>query len=271
MKPEYLIIVLSSAIVSTAVFIFAVVKGGINKRYLYTDNFILMVSASILNLILYVQIGISFYWLITIVNGVVTLTLFMAILIFRFYRNPRRHIAGCDDEIISGADGRVIYIKELERNQLPVSVKKLRISELSEITKTDLLERPCYLIGIAMTLFDVHINRAPLGGEVILIKHTKGSAIGLNTPISTVSNERNTVVFKREDGIMTGIVQIAARGVRRCILSISEGQKVVRGEVIGKIRWGSQFDMIIPRNCEILVREGDQVFAGKTIIARILK
>ena len=153
---------------------------------------------------------------------------------------------------------------------MPVSVKKLKIANISEITKTDILKQPCYLIGIAMTLFDVHMNRAPIDGEVILVKHTSGTAIGLNTPISTVENERNTLVIKRDDGILVGIVQIAARWVDRCIVSPKEGDKVERGQIIGKIRWGSQLDMIIPRNSEILVREGEQIFAGSTIIARYL-
>jgi phosphatidylserine decarboxylase len=59
--------------------------------------------------------------------------------------------------------------------------------------------------------------------------------------------------------------------VNRCIVSASEGDRVSRGEIIGKIRWGSQLDMIIPRNCEIKVREGEQVYAGKTVIGRLLR
>ena len=68
---------------------------------------------------------------------------------------------------------------------------------------------------------------------------------------------------------MAGIVQIAARGVRRCIVMTKEGAKVTRGEIIGKIRWGSQTDLIIPRNTDIKVREGDQVYAGITVIGKL--
>ena len=121
-----------------------------------------------------------------------------------------------------------------------------------------------------MTLFDVHMNRAPIDGKIILIKHTEGTSIGLNIPLSTITNERNTVVIEREDGLKTGIVQIAARGVNRCIIMAKEGDNVKRGQIIGKIRWGSQLDMIIPRNSEIFVREGEQVHAGSTVIARYL-
>jgi phosphatidylserine decarboxylase len=122
-----------------------------------------------------------------------------------------------------------------------------------------------------MTLFDVHYNRAPIDGKVIMVKHTPGTSIGLNTPESTLTNERNTTVFQREDGVMAGVVQIAARGVNRCIVMSKEGDVLKRGEIFGKIRWGSQADLVIPRNCEILVREGEQVHAGSTIIAKLLK
>jgi len=267
---EQVVVLLSSFLMSTAIFVFFVAKGGFNRKYLYTDNLILGAVTSILTLGIYYSLDIFFIIIAPFINGTITLVLFICLFIYRFFRNPYREIPGNINDIVSGADGRVIYIKELEVNQLPVSVKKLRISSVSEITKTDILKQPCYLIGIAMTLFDVHMNRAPIDGKVILVKHTSGTAIGLNTPVSTIQNERNTVVFQRDDGVLVGIVQIAARWVDRCIVSPSEGDDVERGQIIGKIRWGSQLDMIIPRNSEILVREGEQVFAGSTIIAKYL-
>ncbi len=80
-----------------------------------------------------------------------------------------------------------------------------------------------------MTLFDVHMNRAPISGQVVLVKHTPGEYLGLNKPESTVVNERNTIVIQREDGIMAAVVQIAARYVRRCIISVEEGETVDMG------------------------------------------
>ena len=215
-----------------------------------------------------IEVPLSIF--ILILCPFIVLILFTGLFFFRFYRNPKRKISGGPNDIVSPADGRIIYIKELETNQTPVSIKKMRVANISEITKTDILQQPCYLIGIAMTLFDVHYNRAPVDGKIVLFKHTDGTAIGLNTPSSTLTNERNTVVFKREDGVNSGIVQIAARGVSRCIIMVKEGDKVNRGDIIGKIRWGSQTDLIIPRNSNILVREGEQVYAGITIIAKLL-
>jgi phosphatidylserine decarboxylase len=256
---------------SSAMFIFWVAKGGFNRRYLYTDNLMLGSASTVLSLIAWYAFNIPLWLLVPFVSGFIILVLFVLLFLYRFFRNPKRVIPGGPNDIVSSADGRVIYIKELEVNQMPVTIKKMRIADLSEITKTDLLTRPCYLIGIAMTLFDVHMNRAPIDGTVTFIRHTPGTAIGLNTPSSTITNERNTVIFERGDGITAGIVQIAARGVKRCIVTSKEGDRVARGEIIGKIRWGSQLDMIVPRNCEILVREGEQVYAGSTIIGRLLR
>lgn len=267
---EVIVILLSTFLLSTAIFIFSVVKGGINKKSLYTDNLLLGIISSSVNLLIFYISDLPLWLIVPFLSGFVVLIFYFVILFYRFYRNPKRTIPGDKNDIVSCADGRIIYIKELEEDQLPVSVKKLRISKLSEITKTEILKQPCYLVGIAMTLFDVHMNRSPIDGEITFIQHTDGTAIGLNTPSSTVTNERNTVVIVREDGVTTGIVQIAARGVRRCIITSEVGDKVQRGQIIGKIRWGSQLDMIIPRNSEILVREGEQVFAGKTLIAKYL-
>ncbi len=270
---ESIVIVLSSFLMSTAIFVFFIVKGGFNHRYLYTDNVLLGLSTSITSLVLYYTIELPFWLQMPFITGGIVLILFYFLYRYRFYRNPKRIIPGDKNDIVSGADGRVIYIREIEKNQIPFSVKKLKISKIDEITKTDILKQPCYLIGIAMTLFDVHMNRSPIDGQVKLVKHTPGMGptLGLNTPISTIQNERNTVVIEREDGLLAGIVQIAAKRVDRCIITSKEGEFVKRGEIIGKIRWGSQLDMIIPRNCTIMVREGEQVHAGSTIIGKFMQ
>jgi phosphatidylserine decarboxylase len=267
---EQIIIVLSTIILSTSVFIFWVVKGGFNRKYLYTDNVILSFISALLNLAIYYILPMPLWIMTPFISGFVVLFLFGLLFIYRFFRNPKRIIPGERNDFVSPADGRVIYIKELEANQIPVTVKKKRISHISEITKTDILKHPCYLIGIAMTLFDVHYNRAPIDGKIKMIKHTSGTAIGLNKPESTLTNERMTTVFERDDGLLAGVVQIAARGVSRCIVIKKEGDIIKRGDIFGKIRWGSQADLIIPRNCEILVREGEQVYGGSTIIAKYL-
>jgi len=266
---DIILIILTSLLYSTAAFIFWIAKGGFNKRYLYTDNILLGAAIAFFSVLLY-KSDVGLVMLLLVYSPAIGFGLFVSLFLYRFFRNPRRNITTSPDEFVSPADGRIIYIKELEKDQVPVSVKRYRLANIEEITKTTILEQPCYLIGIAMTLFDVHMNRAPIGGKIIMVKHTPGEFLGLNNPVSTIVNERNTIVIQREDGIMAAVVQIAARYVRRCIVSVSEGDQVSHGAIIGRIRWGSQADLIIPRNAEILVREGDQVYAGKTVIARLL-
>jgi len=266
---EQIILILFSLLLSSSMFIFWIAKGGFNKKYLYTDNTLLGITSAVIMLLVYSAVKIPFLVMVIIVCPFTVFILFVGLLLYRFYRNPSREIPGGANDVVSPADGRVIYIKELEANQMPVSVKKMRMANINEITKTDILQQPCYLIGIAMTLFDVHYNRAPIDGNIILMKHTDGTAIGLNTPESTMTNERNTTVIERADGIKVGVVQIAARGVSRCIVMLNVGEKLTRGQIFGKIRWGSQTDLIIPRDSIINVREGDQVHAGTTIIAKL--
>jgi phosphatidylserine decarboxylase len=266
---EQLVIILTTFLFSTAMFIFWVAKGGFNRKFLYTDNILLAIFSSFINIMIYYYVPVPLWVKVPFLSGVVVLLFFIVFYYYRFYRNPNRIIPGGKNDIVSPADGRIIYIKELEVDQMPVSIKKKKVANISEITKTNILQQPCYLIGIAMTLWDVHYNRAPIDGKIILVKHTPGTSIGLNTPESTLTNERNTTVIEREDGVKAGIVQIAAKGVSKCIVMSKEGETMKRGQIFGKIRWGSQADLIIPRHCEILVREGEQVYAGSTIIAKL--
>ena len=188
---DFIIIILSTFLLSTALFIFWIAKGGLNRKFLYTDNVWLALATAAINITVYLFVTLPLWVITPFISGFVVLVLFIALFFYRFFRNPHREIPGDSNDIVSGADGRIIYIKELEINQTPVTVKKLRIADISEITKTDILKQPCYLIGIAMTLFDVHINRSPIDGEIVMVKHTDGTAIGLNTPSSSITPALN--------------------------------------------------------------------------------
>lgn len=252
---------------STLIIGFFIIRGGFEKKYLFTDNIALAVAVSIISGLLKFNFGINNIITFMIVMPGFTFILFVLLFLYRFFRNPNRKIIKNEKHVLSPADGRIIYIKELDEGAFPVSVKKKNMIRLDEITKTDMLKTPCYLIGIAMTLFDVHINRSPVDGKVILVQHTDGDALGLRSPESTFINERNTIVIEGKDKDLYGVIQIAARGVRRCITSVENKEQVEQGQVIGKIRFGSQVDLIIPRDFVIQVREGDQVHAGLSVIA----
>jgi len=186
----------------------------------------------------------------------------------RFWRSPNRKLIAKDNEIVSPADGNIIYINKIENEQQCISIKNGRISKLEEITKTNLINIPCWQIGINMTPFDVHKNCSPIEGKIILSKHFSGSFHSLKECIAMVENERHTYVIAN-DNYKVGVVQIASRRVRRIDSYVKERQYVKKGEWIGMIRFGSQVDVFIPIEAKINVRLKQQVYAKKTIIAAI--
>jgi phosphatidylserine decarboxylase len=189
-------------------------------------------------------------------------------LLYRFYRDPDRQIPGDQDCIVSPADGRIIYIREIESGVIPNSIKGRSDITLAELTKTDILNEENYLIGIMMTLLDVHVNRAPISGKIVLNNHFHGKFLSLKDKASITENERNTMVFSA-GSMLVGIVQIASKQVRKIISYIAEGDDVQKGQRVGAILLGSQVDVILPKRLiSIQVKEGQQVYAGETILAK---
>lgn len=194
---------------------------------------------------------------------------FTAVILWSFFRDPKREFNGPDDLILSPADGRILYIRKVEKGNIPVSIKGKSNIPLMEITKTDILNQDCIIIGIIMSILDVHVNRSPVPGEVILQKHIEGKFLSLKSADSDTQNERNIIVIRNKK-FSVGIVQIASRVVRRILTFLDEGQSVNRGDKIGRIMFGSQVDVILPATCELLVKEGMYVYAGKSVIARAI-
>jgi len=157
---------------------------------------------------------------------------------------------------------------KLEAGEVPFSIKGKTISKLEELTKVDILKTPCWLVGITMTLFDVHVNRAPISGRVILSKYYRGKFISLKEGDSEVKNERNTVVIENET-TKVGVIQIASKRVRGIKSFVKTGQDVLMGERIGRIDFGSQTDIVFPINSQVKVSTGQWVCGGKTIIASL--
>lgn len=196
---------------------------------------------------------------------------FMAflVIILRFYRDPERTPPETENVILSPADGEVIYVKEIERGSSLVSTKGGRQFELTEMMATDSLADAAYLVGIDMNMLNVHVNRSPIQGKIILQKHINGKFLSLRRPESDTLNERVTTVIDNGQ-FRIGVVQIASRLVRRIVSYSKEGDRVAIGQRIGMIRFGSQVDVAIPEleNLGIVVRRGDSVKAGVSLIAR---
>jgi phosphatidylserine decarboxylase len=197
-------------------------------------------------------------------------TLFAGYILFRFFRDPDRRPRGGENHILSPADGKIIYVKKIDKGLVPVANKHSRTLKLDELTSTDVLTRGVYHVGISMTFLDVHVNRAPVSGRIVFMKHVNGSFLSLKEPDAEFRNERVVTVIER-GSMQIGIVQIASRLVRRIVPFKKEGEEVRRGEKIGMIRFGSQVDLVIPGESVISlsIKAGDRVKAGESIIAEI--
>ncbi|MDI9533347.1 MAG: phosphatidylserine decarboxylase [Bacteroidota bacterium] len=260
------VILIASLAASTLLYLYLRRKTRIDIRYLWIDNPAVAIIAA-LAVFIVIRPHISGKWLLTGIV-LVCLVIFLAFVMtmIRFWRVPRRQVSAGPGQIVSPADGRIIYIRKLTEGVVPESVKKKKVSRLEELTKTSLLNDGGWHIGINMTPFDVHKNCAPISGEVILNRHFSGKFLSLKDVASQSENERNTYVVA-DGGVKVGIVQIASRLVRRIDSYVREGEKVMQGDWIGMIRFGSQVDVIIPAGFRVITKTGRQVYAAKTIIA----
>ncbi len=259
----YLIIV---AIISTLTYLYLHKKTRISLRYLYQDNIVVIALAMLVLYLITILIPNTFSWIMYLFIPVLVLGIAFGLTMIRFWRTPNRKIVAKKNELVSPADGNVLYVKKIEKNEVPISIKNGLEARLDEITQTSILETPCWLIGINMTPFDVHKNCTPLSGKVILNKHISGKFLSLKEPKAIVENERNTLVLENEKMIM-GIVQTASKLVRRIDSYVELDQELEKGDWFGMIRFGSQVDLIIPAYCKVNVEVGEQLYAKSTVIA----
>ena len=198
------------------------------------------------------------------------LVLSFGTLAYRFYRDPERSPPAGDGLVVSPADGEVVYVKRSRDGQLPVASKHGVSVGLEELTHTALHERDAVVVGIAMSFLDVHVNRAPIAGRVVLSRHFPGRFGSLKRPETVFENERTTTLIAGSR-LEIAVVQIASRLVRQITSYVRDGQEVNLGQRIGIIRLGSQVDVVLPqrRDLCVLVGEGDRVTAGVSVIATV--
>ena len=260
-------------VASTTMYLFLHKKTRMNLKFVFIDNLIVVVLSFLVSFILYsfVLNGLSAplsFIISLIIGGIVVIGIGYGLTMIRFWRTPKRVVKAKENEIVSPADGNVLYIKKIEAGETPISIKNGKLNEISELTKTNVLESPCWLLGINMTPWDVHKNCAPITGKITLNKHTSGAFLSLKKFDALTQNERNTYVIENEK-LKIGIVQIASKGVRRIDSYVKENSMVKKGDWLGMIRFGSQVDIILPYECKIHLRIGQQTYAAKTIIASL--
>ncbi len=170
------------------------------------------------------------------------ITLFMII----FFRNPKREIPSDENAIISPADGKIIEIKE-EFEDRYIKDKVLKIS-------------------IFMTLFNVHVNRAPATGKILDIKYFKGKFHSANIKKASEENEKNIILMDVGKKRRLLFIQIAGMIARRIRCYVKEGDLLLKGEPYGAILFGSRVELYLPTDVKLKRAKGEWVKGGETII-----
>jgi len=181
--------------------------------------------------------------LLALALGLLLLAAFMAY----FFRDPRRAVPSESGLVVSPADGKVTRIERLS---------------------ADGAESPT-VVSIFLSPFDVHVNRAPIAGEVIDVTYTKGRFIAATSDNASLVNEQNALTIRGER--MTVVCkQIAGVLARRIVCWKGPGDRLERGERFGLIKFGSRTDLVLPHGVEVLVKVGERVSGGVSVIGRCL-
>jgi phosphatidylserine decarboxylase len=131
----------------------------------------------------------------------------------------------------------------------------------------DMGEAPMTRIGVFLNVFDVHVNRVPLGGRVKKLAYSKGRFLNASLDKASEENERMAIRIASTEGPDVAVVQIAGLIARRIVCTLKEGQEVATGERLGLIRFGSRTDVYLPAEWVPLVVKGQRVIGGETVIA----
>jgi phosphatidylserine decarboxylase len=168
--------------------------------------------------------------------------------LLNFFRNPERSIPSDLAAIVSPADGKVILTDEVQENEF--------------------IRGPARRVAIFMNIFDVHVNRAPVAGRVVVTRHRPGRFLAAFKEEVERVNEQQATLWETPAGVRVLTVQIAGLLARRIVPAVSEGDVLPKGGPFGMICFGSRVDLYLPRNCDILVKVGDRVKAGASIVGR---
>jgi phosphatidylserine decarboxylase len=165
-----------------------------------------------------------------------------------FFRDPERKVPTDPNLIVAAADGTVMDIIESDENQV--------------------LKRKARRVGIFLSILDVHTNRAPIDGRVIYREHQEGLYFDARRPECSEKNESMTWAFENQQ-VTIVVRQITGAIARRIVAWAKIGDELKKGDRFGMIRFGSRTELYLPLTAELLVKTGDHVFGGSTIIARL--
>ncbi|MFK7806998.1 MAG: phosphatidylserine decarboxylase [Saprospiraceae bacterium] len=187
-----------------------------------------------------------------------------------FLRQPERNIPFGESHFISPANGKVAAVTHWQGD----SLAWIKDAGVVEVLTEDIADKG-WLIAIEMDITNVHYQRAPIGSKLIKEDYTEGkfrnALVKTNAFGFRLENERNSLLFKTEEGLKYKVVQIAGLLARRIVDYVEPDQEVGQGDVIGLIKLGSQVVLILPDGVNPLVKTGDVVIDGETILAEIIE
>jgi len=169
------------------------------------------------------------------------------LLVLLFFRDPTRRYEGDSGVVLAPADGLITRIDTIEDPEIgPGSYHR---------------------IVTFLSVFDVHVQKAPAAGEVIASRYTVGKKVAAFREDAGDVNERHLTVIRRQNGDTIGVRQIAGLLARRVVCYLKEGDHVHRGQPMGLIKFGSRVDLLVPESYEVKVKKGDRVKNGATPMA----
>jgi phosphatidylserine decarboxylase len=171
----------------------------------------------------------------------------LAIFVVYFFRDPEREVPTDENIIVSAADGLVVSVEEYD--------------------EPDFALGPMIRIAVFLSVFDVHVNRSPVAGEVKSTVYKAGQFLDVRHPDSSTRNECRSWWLETAHGPVA-VRQIAGLIARRIVAWSSEGDSLARGHRFGMIRFGSRTEVFLPVECTVLVKPGDRVAGASTPIAR---
>jgi phosphatidylserine decarboxylase len=185
--------------------------------------------------------GVCFFlhWYVT-----AAVLVFLALFVFSFFRDPERMIPSEPGAVVSPGDGRVVVVTDEEN-----------------------AGRPGKRISIFLAVWNVHVNRSPAVGTITKLEYRPGKFLAAMRERASLENEQNVFTLSTDAGELV-FKQIAGWIARRVVSWKKAGDKVARGERIGLVRFGSRVDVWVPKEAEILVKLGENVKGGASVLAR---
>jgi len=181
--------------------------------------------------------------------------------VLAFFRDPQRVTPQGDSLIVAPADGLITLISKMPPPRELVIDDGRGTPGLpdGEVTR----------ISIFMSVFDVHINRTPVGGTVRRVVYIPGKFLNADLDKASEENERQHILIERSNGQLIGFTQIAGLVARRIVSFIKPGDLLAAGQRVGLIRFGSRVDVYLPAGTESKVLIGQRVIAGETVLAEL--